>query len=162
MGSFVRARSPQGMCFFSSVGQLFGESISRAFCASPSGEVKGILHCEAGKLGSTPSRRSFYAPLSHSFSGSLGFIVALPLHPSMNTLAEIKRDLSPSPPEHAQHEVNPRQSQEHVVAEKEAVEEENDQPNRNKNQTQPGAVFNELFLARLSPALATFHQVEIG
>src|SRR5205823_1742901 len=62
---------------------------------------------------------------SHKVLYSFGFLVlAVPLQPSVNRLAEIEWDLRPSPPEHTQYEVNRCKAQQHVMAKEKSVNKE--------------------------------------
>ena len=63
-------------------------------------------------------------------------LIVVLLQPPMNGLAEVQGNLGPSPPEHAQHKVDRRESQQHVVTEKEVVEEKDDESNRNNTENQ--------------------------
>src|SRR5438128_3168771 len=75
LSRWVRSRElgfpPQGVCF-SSVGQLFGEAISRAFCAPPAREVKGNLHA-AGNSKTTSYLINTYKRVKHRSIKGRGF-----------------------------------------------------------------------------------------
>ena len=51
------------------------------------------------------------------------FVLAIPLQPPMNCLAEVERNLSPPPPKRTENEVDCRQAYQHVVAEEKPVKE---------------------------------------
>ena len=76
--------------------------------------------------------------------GSLGameyldFVPVIPLEPPVNGVAEVQRNLTPSPPERAENEVDCSQSHQHVATEEETIEEEDDEANGDKAENQAG------------------------
>ena len=63
-------------------------------------------------------------------------LIVVPLQPPMNCLAEVQGNLGPSPPEHAQYEIDGGEAHQHVMTEKKSLEKENNEADRNKRKNQ--------------------------